>query len=210
MNDQKVQLSDPFWQQWLLLAAQALSLAASAAQARSWFQESLPVEGRALTQMLAVQIVMCAALAPLLLSDWRATVTAAVPMLLFDWLAAWLGGQSSAIFAGDWTVTVLWLACGWALVSGASSRSRGILAAIISCFVMAPAVLVYLAADWGDPKRLMMLTAITPLSVLGADEMPKIPGICIAPVATLVLLLLVRAVQSRRVGRIAHDNLSTD
>jgi hypothetical protein len=156
--------SDPLWAQWILLAAQALSIIASAAEVRIWFQQPLPAGGFALTQMLAVQLMMAAALAPVLLASGRSLVMAAAPMFLFDCLAAWLSGDGSAIFAGRWALGFCWMVCGWLWISQWRVH-RGIAAAILQCVVLAPPILLYLASDWGDPNRLLPWLNQTPLAV---------------------------------------------
>jgi hypothetical protein len=154
----------PLWAQWILLAAQALSIIISAAGIRIWFQQPQPAGRLALIQMLAVQLLVTATLAPALLANVPSLIIAAAPMFLFDGLAAWISGDEPAIFAGCWALGFCWLVCGWLWIS-LWRRNCGIATALLQCAVLAPPILLYLAADWGDPNRLRPALPFTPLSV---------------------------------------------
>jgi len=194
--------ADPLWAQWILLVAQALSIIASAAEVRIWFQQPQPAGRLALTQLLAVQMLLTATLAPALLASSRSMTMAAAPMFLFDGLAAWISGDRSAIFAGRWALLVCWMICGWLWITQ-WRRNRGIAAAIIQCAALAPAILLYLAADWGDPNRLLPWLNQTPLAVFNAATNPAAWA---APAIVAAALGLTRLLRSA----VTPHKLSTD
>jgi hypothetical protein len=192
---------DPLWPQWILLAAQALSIIISATGTRIWFQQPQPAGRLALTQMLALQLLVTATLAPALLENARSLIIAAAPMFLFDALAAWISGDEPAIFAGRWALMLCWMVCGWLWIS-LWRTNRGIAAAILQCAVLAPPILLYLAADWGDPNRLLPTLPFTPMGMFLAATNPATWA---TPATLAIALIAARLWQSL----VAPNKLST-
>jgi hypothetical protein len=137
--------------------------------------------------MLAVQLLVAATLAPALLANAPSLIIAATPMFLFDGLSSWISGDEPAIFAGHWALILCWMVCGWLWIS-LWRRDRGIAAALLQCAVLTPPILLYLAADWGDPNRLRPALSYTPLSVFLTASISAFA----APAALAIALIAAR------------------
>jgi hypothetical protein len=131
---------------WATLQVTAISLAA----ARISLAAQYPIIGEfhAAQVLIAVQLPLAAMLMPVLLTNWRATITASLLAGLLQWIASLLTDVPPAYTTPYLIYVMLWVAAmglmRWALSDSKSLLSTG---GGIGAFTAGGPLLVYLGAD---------------------------------------------------------------